>query len=130
MKYAGSSLPISQGVFLLSEAVIAYQRGDNISCVVLASAALENSIVERVKKHCKENYLHFTWLGTLGKKFKKLNEYGISIPIPDYKKRIVDFRNNVVHQALCVSDNDARRFWKDCHLLMREFNNSMVMSEE
>lgn len=91
--------------------------------MVLASTALEDSIVEIIKKHCKENHLHFTRLGPLGKKFKKLNEYGISIPIADYKMRIVDFRNNVVHQGSSVSGNDARGFWKDCQLLMRGFGN-------
>lgn len=99
MKHAGSTQPISQGIFWLSEAAIAYLRGDNTSCVILSSMALEDSILERVKKYRKENNIKFTHLGALGKKFKILTEYGINIPIADYKTRIVDFRNSVVHQA-------------------------------
>lgn len=126
MKYAGSTHAISQGFFLLSEAAIAYQRGDNTSCVILSSMALEEGILERINKHRKENNIKATKTGPLGKKFKILSEYGIDIPIADYKSRIVEFRNDVIHLASKVTESDARQFWKDCQLIMKEYEYPMV----
>jgi len=126
MKYAGSTHAISQGFFLLSEAAIAYQRGDNTSCVILSSMALEEGILERINKHRKENNIKATKTGPLGKKFKILSEYGIDIPIEDYKSRIVEFRNDVIHLANKVTESDARRYWKDCQLIMKEYTYPMV----
>ena len=126
MKYAGSHQPISKGYFLLSEAFLAYQRGDNISSVILSSIALEDGLVERIKNYREKHNIKLTKTGPLGKKFKILAEYGINIPVSDYESQIVDFRNNVVHHANKVSDYDARRFWKDCQLIMREYGYPMI----
>lgn len=126
MKYAGSHQPISKGYFLLSEAFLAYQRGDNISSVILSSIALEDGLVERIKNYREKHNIKLTKTGPLGKKFKLLAEYGINIPVSDYESQIVEFRNNVVHHANKVSDYDARRFWKECQLIMREYDYSMI----
>ena len=58
--------------------------------------------------------------------FLLLAEYGISIPVADYESQIVEFRNNVVHHAYKVSDCDARRFWKDCQLIIKEYGYPMI----
>lgn len=130
IRNAGESAPFSQSHYFLSEACRAYQRGDNRGCVVFSGLALEYSIIARVKKYCKDCNMSFSPLGMLGKKFKKLKELKIEIPISDYQHRIVDFRNDVVHKGISVTDLEAVQFWKDCSLLVHSFDDNMYFLED
>ena len=97
---------------------------------MFSGLALEYSIIARVKKYCKDCNMSFSPLGMLGKKFKKLKELKIEIPISDYQHRIVDFRNDVVHKGISVTDLEAVQFWKDCSLLVHSFDDNMYFLED
>ena len=127
---AGMQKPFSQSYYFLSEASGAYRREDNRACVIFASLALEYGIIVRVKDYCKENGIAFTPLGMLGKKFKKLKELGIEIPITDYQSRIIDFRNDVVHKGANVTDAEAVDFWRNCASLIYTYNSNWVLTED
>ncbi len=127
---AGKSTPFSQSHYFLSEACGAYQREDNRGCVIFASLGLEYGIIGKVKRHCEENNLTYSPLGTLGIKFNRLRELNIDIPITDYKQRIVTYRNDVVHKGIAVTDSDAIRFWKDCLYLIQTFDDYMFSESE
>ena len=126
---AGEAKPFSESHYFLSEACGAYQRWDNRSCVIFAGIALEYGIISRVKKYCNDHNQPFVHLGTLGNKFQKLKDLGINIPINDYKTRIVNYRNDVAHKGIAVTDVEAKRFWEDCFLLIQTYDNELFITD-
>lgn len=127
--HSGEEKPFSESHYFLSEACGAYQRQDNRGCVIFAGIALEYGIINRVKKYCKDHGQIFSPLGTLGNKFQKLKDLGIEIPIVDYKTRIVNYRNDVVHKGIAVSDSEAKKFWMDCSLLIQAYDNNLYYND-
>lgn len=127
---AGNKETFSLTYCFLSEACGAYQRGDNRGCVVFAGTALEYGIIHRVKKYCREHNISFIRLGTLGNKFRELEKLGIEIPIGEYRSKIVNFRNDVVHRGKNVTDVEAKRFWDNCSYLIKAFDNDILSDED
>ena len=128
---ASASVPLSQTYVLLLAAYRAFTRNDYRSAVVLGGCAIENSILKKIVCYCKEKNIELKRpIGELGKKFKKLKEYNIDIPVEDYKTRILEVRNNVTHKGIDVGEANTLRYLEDCRSLICVYEPSIIGYEE
>lgn len=121
---------LSETYILMEEASLAYFRKDYRSTISLCSSALESSIVYRVKQYCDENNIVFSPMGELGRKFERLKEYGIAIPIKDYKNTILNVRNGVIHRGEKAEMGTAYKFWMDCRTIIFEYEPNIIKEIE
>lgn len=123
---AGSEKEIALAYELLITAYQALERHDLRSAVILGGTAVEQAILNRMRreyssntkfKRAKRNPQH----STLNGRFKWLQEKNIIVPISDYKKAIVDVRNDAAHDGITPSYIDAKQCLEKCKVLIETY---------
>lgn len=124
---ASSNTPISHTYILLLVAYKAFIKSDFRSAVILGGSAIENCILQKLARYSKEHGIELkTPVGELGRKFDKLKQYNISIPVVNYKTDIINLRNSVVHKGIDVSEKEARAYLKKCRTIIDEYEPSII----
>lgn len=128
---AASDKPISPSYTHLSAAYDSYKKGDFRSAVICGGTAVENCILQKLIRHSKENGIELKRpVGELGRKFNKLKEYGIIIPVKNYKTEILEIRNDAVHKGSIPSRKTALEYLKKCRVLLDHYEPSIVGIDE
>ena len=103
------------------------ERNDFRSAVILGGSALEQAILKRMKQEYSSNtkfrkaqksLKHCMLKG----RFDWLIEKGIAIPICDYKKTIINVRNNAVHDGISPTYDEAKLCLENCKILVEAYN--------
>ena len=124
---ADSEIPISQTYTLLLVAYKAFMFGDFRSAVILGGSAIENCILQKIFHYCIDNGIELkTPIGELRKKFKKLKEFSIKIPIENYQNDVIDIRNDVVHKGRDIREKKTLEFLEKCRILINEYEPSII----
>ena len=127
----GSNKEIALPYELLIMAYQAMERHDFRSAVILGGTAVEQAALRRLRKEytsnnkfkIDKNKQKFT---TLGGKFHWLSEKSVSIPVSDYKKTIVDVRNDATHDGIRPSYGDTKVCLENCKKLIKEYNPNIL----
>lgn len=113
---------ISKTYYLYIIACKLFFQNDYRSAVVLAGSALENCILNKTVSFCQQNQIELKIpIGELGKKFSKLKELKIKIPIENYKEKILNVRNDVVHKGKAIERMDCHSFLSNCRIIIDEY---------
>ena len=123
----GSDKEIALSYELLITAYQAMERHDFRSAVVLGGTAVEQAALKRLRKEYSSNRQFKKDKSklknsTLGGKFRWLSEKGISIPVTDYKKTIVDVRNDATHDGVRPSYSETKTCLENCKVLIEAYN--------
>lgn len=122
----GSTKEIALAYELLITAYQAFARHDFRSAVILGGTAVEQSILKQLRpeyssntkfKKAKNNVQH----STLNGRFKWIAEKNIPVPISDFKKTIIDVRNDATHDGIRPSYNVAKQCLENCKTLIEIF---------
>jgi len=122
----GSTKEITLAYELLITAYQAFSRHDFRSAVILGGTAVEQSILKRLRleyssntkfRKAKNNLQH----STLNGRFKWLAEKNIPVPISDFKKTIIDVRNDAAHDGIWPSHSVAKQCLENCKTLIETF---------
>ena len=113
--------PVSQVYFLLANSVRLYMKSEYSSSIFLCSVALEVAILTKLQEYYLENGLTLERFGTLGKKFQKLAEHNINIPIDGYKEKIINVRNEVIHSGKHIEREEAIQFLNNCKIIIQTY---------
>lgn len=128
---AGSVKEIALAYELLITAYQALERHDFRSAVILGGTAVEQSILKRLRpeyssntkfKKAKKSLQH----STLNGRFKWLQEKNVHIPISDFKKTIIDVRNDAAHDGIRPSHSVAKQCLENCKILIETFSPSVL----
>ena len=124
---ASSNTPVSHTYTLLLVAYKAFKKGDFRSAVILGGSAIENCILQKLAQYSMEHGIELkTPIGELGRKFDKLKQYNISIPVVNYKTDIINLRNSVVHKGIDVSERETRDYLIKCRTIIDEYEPSII----
>ena len=128
---ASSEAPISHTYILLLAAYNAFSKGDFRSSVVLGGSSVENCILQTILRYVNTHGISIKLpIGELGKKFVKLKELGISIPVENYKTSILDIRNHVIHKGIEVSEKEASTFLNNCRTMIEQYEPGIIGYDE
>lgn len=125
--FAGDEKEIALAYELLITAYRALERNDFRSAVILGGSALEQAILKRMRreysskkkfKNAKNNKDHCTLNG----RFRWLIEKKVSIPVSDYKKTIIDVRNDAVHDGISPTYETTKLCLEKCKILIEAYN--------
>lgn len=125
--HVGSSKDIALAYELLITAYRAMERHDFRSAVILSGSAVEQAIMKRLRqeyssnkkfKEAKNKVQHRMLTG----RFNWLSEQNISIPVADYKKTIIDIRNDATHDGIRPSYSDTKCCLESCKILIETYN--------
>ena len=127
----GSDKEIALSYELLITAYQAMERHDFRSAVVLGGTAVEQAALKRLRKEYSSNRQFKKDKSklknsTLGGKFRWLSEKGISIPVTDYKKTIVDVRNDATHDGVRPSYSETKTCLENCKILIEAYNPNIL----
>ena len=132
--FAGDKKEIALAYELLITAYRAMEQNDFRSAVVLGGTALEQAILKRMRreypsnkkfKSAKNNSNHCTLNG----RFKWLAEKKITIPITDYKKTIIDVRNDAAHDGICPTHAETKLCLENCKVLIETYNPDVLETQ-
>lgn len=124
---AASVTPISHTYTLLLAAYKAFIKSDFRSAVILGGSAIENCILQKLARYSMEQRVELkTPVGELGRKFDKLKQYKISIPVVDYKRDIINLRNSVVHKGIDAGEKETRDYLEKCRIIIDEYEPSII----
>lgn len=124
---AGNSKEIALAYELLITAYRAMGRCDFRSAVILGGSALEQAIIKRMRREypsntkfrrAKNSQQHMMLKG----RFNWLIEKNISIPITDYKKTIIDVRNDAAHDGICPTYEETKQCLENCKILIETYH--------
>lgn len=128
---AGSPKEIVLSYELLIVAYRAVIRHDFRSAIIIATTALEKSILNRIQRYYIDNQL--TTFETdkrrhkmLGREFEWLYELGIAIPVQDYQTEILDIRNPTVHEGRTQNYNNTARYLENCKLIIQTYSPNVL----
>lgn len=126
-----SDKPISRTYMLLIAAYRAFERSDFRSAVIIGGTSLEMSMLTKIKKIAGEQgiEIHFP-IGEMGRKLDKLKELKTDIPVEKFKEDLINFRNDVIHKGIDVSDRDAREYLKKVRTSLFSFEPDIVIKSE
>lgn len=114
--------PLPQTYYLLLDAYHAFKDEEYRGAVTLGGISLEHCILEKIKAHSAENGIPVRYpIGELGRKFEKLKEFKIEVPIQNYKEEILILRNAVLHKGIQVTESEANTFLKNCRKIIDEY---------
>lgn len=125
--FAGDKKEIALAYELLITAYRAMERNDFRSAVILGGTALEQAILKRMRreypsktkfKKAKSNPKH----SMLNGRFNWLAEKKIAIPIQDYKKTIIDVRNDAAHDGIRPTHDKTKLCLENCKILIETYN--------
>ena len=125
--FAGDTEEIALAYELLITAYRALEQNDFRSAVMLGGSALEQAILKRMRQEYSSNK-NFkrekgkTVYSTLNGKFRWLVEKKVPIPVTDYKKAIVDVRNDAAHDGICPTYDATKLCLEKCKLLIEAYN--------
>lgn len=132
--FVGNKKEIALAYELLITAYRAMERNDFRSAVILGGSALEQAILNRMRqeypsktkfKKAKGNPNHRMLSG----KFHWLAEKKISIPILDYKKTIIDVRNNATHDGIRPTYAETKLCLENCKILIGIYNPDVLETQ-
>lgn len=129
--FVGNKKEIALAYELLITAYRAMERNDFRSAVVLGGSALEQAILNRLRKEYPSNTKFRKAKGTpnhsmLSGRFKWLLEKKIAIPVSDYKKTIIDVRNDAVHDGIRPKYAETKHCLENCRILIEAYNTSVL----
>lgn len=125
--FAGDKKEIALAYELLITAYRAMEQNDFRSAVILGGSALEQAILKRMRheypsktkfKKAKGNPHH----SMLSGRFNWLAEKKITIPIPNYKKTIIDVRNDAAHDGIRPTHAETKLCLENCKVLIETYN--------
>lgn len=124
---AASNTPISHTYTLLLAAYKAFIKSDFRSAFILGGSAIENSILQKLARYSIEHGIELKIpVGELGRKFDKLKQYSISIPVDNYKTDIISLRNSVVHKGIDFGERETRDYLEKCRTIIDEYEPSII----
>ena len=126
---ASSNEQINQSYTLMLAAYHACDNEDYRSPIILAGTAMEIAIVDRIKRYCNEESIDTNTIfpiGELGKKFRKLKELKIPIPIENYQNDLLDIRNNVVHKGILYDKNEVHKYLDNARIVIDAYETSIM----
>lgn len=133
--FTGDNKEIALAYELLITAYRAMERNDFRSAVILGGTALEQAILERMRreypsktkfKKAKGNPKHTMLNG----RFQWLAEKKIAIPISDYKKTIIDVRNKAAHDGIRPMYAETKRCLENCKVLIETYNPDVLETKQ
>ena len=125
--FASSIIPISHTYTLLLISYNAFTKGDFRSAVILGGSAVENSILQKLIRYSKEHGTVLkTPIGELSRKFDRLKQLSINIPINNYKSDLLNIRNSVVHKGMDVSEKETLDYLEKCRIIIDEYEPSII----
>lgn len=126
---ASSNEQINQSYTLMLAAYHACDNEDYRSPIILAGTAMEIAIVDRIKRYCNEESIDTNTIfpiGELGKKFHKLKELKIPIPIENYQNNLLDIRNNVAHKGVLYDKNTVHKYLDNARTVIDTYETSII----
>ena len=133
--FTGDKKEIALAYELLITAYRAMERNDFRSAVILGGTALEQAILKRMRreypsktkfKKAKGNPKHTMLNG----RFQWLAEKKIAIPIPDYKKTIIDVRNDATHDGIRPTYAETKQCLENCKVLIETYNPDVLETKQ
>ena len=129
--YTGDNKEIALAYELLITAYRAMERNDFRSAVILGGSALEQAILKRMRREYpsktkfkkEQNKIQHRMLTG---RFNWLAEKKIPIPIVDYKKTIIDVRNDATHDGRRPTYEETKRCLEYCKILIETYNPSVL----
>lgn len=132
--FTGDKKEIALAYALLIAAYRAMEQTDFRSAVILGGSALEQAILKRMRqeypsktkfKRAKRNPNH----RMLNGRFNWLTEKKIEIPIPDYKKTIIDVRNDAAHDGIRPTQAETKLCLENCKVLIETYNPDVLETQ-
>ncbi len=126
---ASSNEQINQSYTLMLAAYHACDNGDYRSPIILAGTAMEIAIVDRIKQYCNEEGIDATTIfpiGELGKKFHKLKELKIPIPVEGYQNDLLDIRNSVAHKGILYDKSIVHKYLDNARTVIDAYETSIL----
>ncbi len=125
--FTGDTKEIALAYELLITAYRALEQNDFRSAVMLGGSALEQAILRRMRQEYTSNKKFKrekskTVYSTLNGRFRWLVEKMVPIPIADYKRTIVDVRNDAVHDGICPTYDATKLCLENCKVLIEIYN--------
>ena len=127
----GNSKEIALTYELLIMAYRAMERHDFRSAVILGGSALEQAIINRMRreypsntkfKHAKDSKQHTMLKG----RFNWLIEKNVSIPVADYQKTIIKVRNDAAHDGIRPSYAQTKQCLENCKMLIETYHPNVL----
>lgn len=116
---------------LMISAYRAMERHDFRSAVILGGTAVEQAAIKCLRTEYSSNR-KFKMdeskqrYRMLGGKFRWLEDKMIPIPISDYKKSILDIRNNATHEGICPPYNITKECLENCKILVDTYHPNVL----
>ena len=125
--FAGDKMEIALAYELLITAYRAMEQNDFRSAVILGGTALEQAILTRMRQEYPSNTKFKKAKGSpkhamLNGRFNWLAEKKIAIPLPDYKKTIIDIRNDAAHDGIRPTYAETKLCLENCKVLIETYN--------
>ena len=125
--FARDKMEIALAYELLITAYRAMEQNDFRSAVILGGTALEQAILTRMRQEYPSNTKFKKAKGSpkhamLNGRFNWLAEKKIAIPIPDYKKTIIDIRNDAAHDGIRPTYTETKLCLENCKVLIETYN--------
>lgn len=125
--FVGDKKEIALAYELLITAYRAMERNDFRSAVILGGTALEQAILKRMRREYPSKTKFKKAKGSpkhtmLNGRFQWLTEKKIAIPIPDYKRTIIDVRNDATHDGIRPTYAETKLCLENCKVLIETYN--------
>lgn len=131
LENAGDSRDIIFPYELLIVAYRAVIRHDFRSAIIIAGTAVEEAILNKIKKYYNDSQLSTFERDKkrhqmLGKKFAWLNELGIVIPVQNYQAEILDIRNLTAHEGKSQSYDVTIKYLENCKVIIQTYSSTVL----
>ena len=135
MKYvfenAGSDKDIALAYRLMIVSYNAMLRSDFRSAIIIGATALEQSILHKMEIHYKNKRLNTfekdkKKYSMLKRRFGWLKRYSIPIPVKNYKKLIIDIRNETTHDGKNHSYTETKTYLNNCKILIEQYQPNIL----
>jgi len=108
-------------------AIQSLDKKDYASVVVNSAIAIEKALVSKIKETCKNKNISFSKLSEkykmLGGMFSLAEVLKISLPTTDYRTKINNLRNKVVHDGYFPQKQEAISFLNDTKKYLEAYSN-------
>ena len=113
------------------EGLRAFFEEDYKKAITVSSPALEAALLSGIKKFAVSKNIYF--LDKLLKKYRMLggyfalaNDIDMVLPTSDYKKSLLDLRNDVVHNGYAPTKEETDKYLKDVKKYLDAFSESLL----